>query len=266
MKIKLFIIDAQLDFCDPKTGSLYVGGAEQDVERTIALIKRIGPKLDDIQCTLDSHHLLHIANNVFWRKSDGSTPTPFTMVTYKDVEAGTYTPVIPSLYKHALAYTRQLETGGRYPLILWPTHCIIGSPNHSLVPALSKAVQDWELEFSAIAPMITKGSNYKTEHYSCFKAEVPDASDPSTQLNIDLVQSLQDADQILIAGQALSHCIANSIRDLASAFSDSSYAKKLVLLRDCTSNVTGFEKLGEDFIKEMTAKGMQVTTSDKVLI
>lgn len=263
-KINLFLIDEQLDFCSP-TGSLYVPGAEHDVERVCSLIKRIGHKLNDIQCTLDSHYSMHVANNTFWRDSSGNTPNPFTQVTYKDVECGKYIPVIPSLYKHALYYTGQLEKQGKYTLTLWPRHCIIGSSGHSLVPNLSKVIQDWELEFSAIAPMTTKGSNYKTEHYSVLMAEVPDASDSKTQLNTELIQALESCDSLLICGEALSHCLASSVRHLVENFSDDSI-KKIVLLRDCTSSVPGFEALGEQFIKDMTHRGMQVSTSDKVLV
>jgi hypothetical protein len=35
----------------------------------------------------------------------------------------------------------------------------------------------------------------------------------------------------------------------------------MVLLTDTTSNVYQCEKMGEDFIKEMVAKGMQLSTS-----
>jgi len=48
-------------------------------------------------------------------------------------------------------------------------------------------------------------------------------------------------------------------------FSDPSYIKKFVLLTDCTSSVTGFEKQGEDFVKSMIAKGMRTSTSKDFL-
>lgn len=264
-KIKLFLIDNQIDFCDPK-GNLYVPGAENDVKRTTDLIKRIGHKLDDIICTLDSHHVVHIANPVFWKNSKGEHPSPFTQITAKDVESGVWTTTIPSLYKHGLSYVQQLEKRGRYTLTIWNPHCLIGSVNHAIVPELFGAIKAWEEEFVAIAQMVTKGSNYKTEAYSVLKSEIPDPSDPNSQLNTGLIETLETCDTLIVAGQALSHCLANSIYDLADNFGDASFIKKIVLLTDCTSNVPGFESLGDKFIKDMTYRGMQVTTSDKFLV
>ena len=91
-------------------------------------------------------------------------------------------------------------------------------------------------------------------------SDVPDPSDPTTQMNTDLLQVLQEADEIIIAGQALSHCVANTIRDIANNFGEDNI-KKFVLLDDCSSNVPGFENLGVEFVKEMRGRGMRVTTS-----
>ena len=44
-------------------------------------------------------------------------------------------------------------------------------------------------------------------------------------------------------------------------FSDPSFIKKMWLATDATSSVPGFEKYGDDFIAEMTAKGMNKTTT-----
>ena len=47
--------------------------------------------------------------------------------------------------------------------------------------------------------------------------------------------------------------------------SNSDYVKKFVLLKDCISPVPGFEKLQEQFIADMTAKGMKLSTTVDVL-
>lgn len=96
------------------------------------------------------------------------------------------------------------------------------------------------------------------------QADVPDPSDASTNLNTELIQRLQVADLIGITGQALSHCVANTIRDIASNFGEENI-KKFVLIEDTTSSVGGFENLGEEFVKEMTARGMQVCKADEFL-
>lgn len=262
-KIHMLIIDPQNDFADSK-GSLYVPGSEQDMSRLVSLIDRIRSKVDDIHVTLDSHHLVHIANPIFWRNSNGDRPAPFTVITAKDVENGKWTTQVPSFYKKALAYLQQLETGGRYPHVIWPPHCLIGSWGTAVYPTMFEAIKKWEEEF-AVADYVTKGSNVWTEHFSGVKAEVPEANDATTQINTNLIGTLEAADEIVFAGIAGSHCVANTGRDIANNFSDPKFIKKIILLTDTISPVPGFEKLQEDFIKEMTARGMQTTTSDKYL-
>ena len=44
-----------------------------------------------------------------------------------------------------------------------------------------------------------------------------------------------EADLIFVAGEAGSHCLANTVRDIANNFGDDTYVKKLVLLTDATS-------------------------------
>jgi hypothetical protein len=50
-----------------------------------------------------------------------------------------------------------------------------------------------------------------------------------------------------------------------AAFSDPKYVQKVVLLTDATSNVTGFDFLGDAFLKDMKALGMQTSTTTDFL-
>ena len=59
--------------------------------------------------------------------------------------------------------------------------------------------------------------------------------------------------------------MANTVRDIADGFSDASYIEKLVLLTDATSPVTGFEAYQDDFIRDMTARGMKTSTTVDIL-
>jgi len=259
VSIHLVIIDPQNDFCDPN-GSLSVPGADGDMERLATMIKRIHGKLDDIHVTLDSHRQVDIAHPIWWKDSSGARPDPFTIITAADMESGKWTTKMPSFHKRTLAYLKSLEASGRYPHCIWPPHCLIGSWGHSIYPALYEALQVWEDSFASV-DFVTKGSNIYTEHFSAVKAEVPDPEDPTTQINTTFVDTLEKADIILLAGEALSHCLANTVRDTVSAFSDPKYAEKLHLLTDASSNVPGFNQLGEDFVKDMVAKGVKTTTT-----
>ena len=108
-----------------------------------------------------------------------------------------------------------------------------------------------------------KGSNIFTEHYSAVVADVPDDVDASTKLNAQFIDTVKTADRILLSGEALSHCLANTVKDIADNFGEENI-KKFVLLRNTTSNVTGCEALGEAFLKNMAKRGMRIVTTDEV--
>lgn len=264
MKVHLVAIDPQVDFCSP-SGSLFVAGADKDMERLALMVKRLELKLDDIHITMDSHRKVDISHPMWWKDSSGKHPNPFTMITVADVEASRWTTTQPSAYTRSLKYLKALDAGKRYPHVIWPEHCLIGDPGHNVHKDLAEAVHGWEQARYAMADFVTKGSNPWTEHFSAVRAEVPDPEDPSTQVNTRFILTLETADMILLAGEALSHCLANSARDVIKSFSDPRYVQKLYLLTDASSNVTGFENYGADFVRDLTAMGMKTATTTSVL-
>jgi nicotinamidase/pyrazinamidase len=278
--IQLVVIDPQNDFTSPH-GSLFVPGADKDMERLGAMINRISKKLTDIHVSLDSHRLVDIAHPIMHVNSKGEHPSPFTIITESDYDKGVWKCSNPAWQTKVRDYLRQLAANKRYPLCIWPPHCLIAATKKIPVPSkeitalnkgyiefcghavslpVSEALVQWENDNFGVVDYITKGSNIMTEHYSFYKADVPDPSDPSTMPNTEFIEIIQEADEIPFAGEALSHCVANSIKDIADAFGDENI-EKFVLIQDCCSNVPGFEKLGQDFIKSMTKRGMRVTTS-----
>jgi len=258
MKTQLLVIDPQKDFCEP-TGALYVKGAEEDSARLAKLLERSLDLFDDIRVTLDSHQPVHIAHPICWVDAKGNHPNPFTLIDTNDVVGKTplFKAFNPSWQDRQVNYVKALEAGGRYKLVIWPVHCLIGSEGHAVIPVLGQALRKWQDQF-ALIDFVTKGSNPFTEHYSVVKADVLDPDDEvNTGINTKFIERLQDADQILIGGQALSHCVANSVRDIAEQFGDAQI-KKLILLEDASSPVPSFEPMAEAFIKEMTARGMRL--------
>lgn len=262
--IQLLIIDPQNDFCDPN-GSLFVPGANEDMKRLAGLVTRLRDKLADISITLDSHRIVDISHPTWWKDSAGHAPAPFTIIGADDVRNGRWTTRQPSFLSRSLEYLEELERRGRYPHCIWPVHCLIGDEGHNVFPVLAAAVHDWERSRFAIPNFVTKGSNIWTEHFSAVMAEVPDPEDPATQLNTSLIHTLEEADTILLAGEALSHCLANTVTDISTHFSDPRYVQKMVLLTDASSNVTGFDHFGSDFLRNLTAKGMKTTTTQDFL-
>jgi len=129
-----------------------------------------------------------------------------------------------------------------------------------IVLLVANALYAWEDATYNRVGFVAKGSNLFTEHYSGVQADVPDDSDPSTKLNTELIKTLQEADEILITGEALSHCVANTVTDVATQFGPDN-VKKFTLLEDTSSNVYQCEALGKNFVKTMMAKGMRITTT-----
>ena len=259
-KVDLVVIDPQEDFCNP-AGALFVKGADADMKRLATFVKRARCKLHDIHVTLDSHHLVDVAHPVFWKDSKGNHPKPFTIITAQDVKDGVWSPSLPGCFQRMIDYVVALEKGGRYPLCIWPPHCLIGTPGATIVPALAAELNGWcELNLSTV-DYVAKGSNPFTEHYSAIQAEVPDPSDPKTSINAEFVQTLMDADLIAVAGEASSHCLCNTVMDIVKQFQDDSLVAKIVLLEDATSPVPGFEGLYTKFRDEMVAKGMKISNT-----
>ena len=273
--IHLLIIDPQFDFCH-HTGSLYVPGAEDDMLRVSKMIQRLGSKLSEVHVTLDQHHLIDIAHPLRWQGQDGNPPPPFTIISTSDIANDIWIPVqgphtVPTsiLKDNMIRYTEELRINKRYSLCIWPPHCLIGTRGATVAPMISDALNEWCAKNRTAVNFIFKGLSKWTEHYSAIQAEVPDPLDLTTLCNMSLINELVRADKILIAGEAGSHCVANTVKDIADIFSSdfSCYngINKLTLLTNSTSPVPGFEQLQTDFIKDMIARGMGISTCEEVL-
>ena len=276
--IQLLIIDPQNDFCDvpaawrpvdPLTGAavapaLPVAGAHADMRRTAALIRAAGAALTDITVTLDSHHHVDIAHPTFWKKPDGAAVTPFTTITAAQVRAGEFQPRDPAALPRTLAYLDELESRGRYTLMVWPVHCEIGTWGHGVHADVRAAYNQWEQTQLRGVAKVTKGENPWTEHYSAIQAEVPDAADDHTQMNAALLADLDRADTLFIAGEASSHCVRATTEHIVANL-PGRRPERIVLLTDCMSPVGGFEAQHALFFDEMRAQGVRLMSSVEAL-
>jgi nicotinamidase-related amidase len=282
MTVHLLVIDPQNDFCadgqnttvDGKAGALYVDGAHEDMVRLAAFIDAARDKIDEVHVTLDQHHPIHIAHPIAWTDQEGNHPDPFvTVITAADVEAGKWKlskQLTDSLGDDdmracggwAKYYTEELEKNGRHVLTIWPPHCIIGSPGALIHPKLRESLTAWEEQNFKPIKFVSKGSACLTEHYSACVTDVPILSDPRTWFNNNFVEPFKDQDvtDILIAGEALSHCVAFTAKDLINAIGKEN-AKKIIVLEDCTSNVKSFEKQGDDFVEDVKKIGVRFMTT-----
>ena len=276
-KTHLLIIDPQNDFCDlpaeylpmlPAGGraipALPVPGAHQDMLRVARLIERAGAALGAITITLDSHQHLDIAHPTFWQSAQGGPVSPFTQIAAEDVRQGRYVPRLPGAARErAIAYLDALEQRGRYQHMVWPVHCEIGSWGHNVHTALRLAYNGWEEQTLGVVAKVVKGENPWTEHYSAIQAEVPDEADPTTLLNAAFVAELRAADRLYLAGEAGSHCVKSTVEHLVGQLSNAE-VRKLVLVTDCMSPVTGFDAAYQQFVTDMQARGMAVAAAAEV--
>ena len=250
----LLIIDMQNDFCRP-AGTLYVKGAEKDVSRLGTFIKRYSDRLDHIIMTQDNHHVIDISHPVFWKDSKGNQPAAFTEINTDDIEKGTWRPRFEK--EKTVEYIRNLEKQGEFPHVVWPEHCIIGSYGAAIVDEIMEPVKIWAREGKDF-DVVIKGINPLTEHFGALMANVPIKDSPDTQLNKGLVRKLQLFDTILIAGEAKSHCVATTVKQMLNI---DGIAQKLVILEDCMSDVTGFETLAQSIYEKARREGVRFTLS-----
>ena len=216
--------------------------------------------------TLDSHHKYDIAHPGSWKEvATGKQPAPFTLISSKDLADGKYTTSDAELLPWAKEYTLALEAGGRFQLCIWPEHCLIGSPGHNVQPDVQAGLTSWlSRKGSGRVYWHLKGQNRKTEMYSALKAEVPVPDDPGTHLNTSLLSKiLSTPGKIYVAGQARSHCVAFTVRDLVANLGGRA-AGDVVLVRDCMSDVPGFEESGEKFFDDMEKLGVGFCDSGDV--
>lgn len=290
-QICLLIIDAQNTFCLPEF-ELFVGGrsgsgAVDDNLRLCEFIYRNLNAITTIAPTMDTHTAMQIFHPIFWIDEAGEHPLPAaTSITLEDVQQGIWkvNPAVAhsiangnysALQKHALHYVQKLSEDGKYPLIIWPYHSMLGGIGHALVSAVEEAIFFHSIARNSQALFEIKGANPLTENYSVLRPEVLDGPDGNSiaQKNASFIDKLLGFDAIIIAGQAKSHCVAWTIDDLLTEIlaRDPNWAKKVYLLEDCTSpvvvpGVVDFTEQADAAFQRFAAAGMNVVKSTQLIL
>lgn len=235
----LLVIDAQNDFMDIPNSPLAVPGAVKDTERLAKFIKNFNP--DKIFASQDSHYALDISHPSWWLDHKGHmlSPQGFVPISANDIKEGKFTARVDP--NASLAYVEALEANGEFTHFIWPEHCLIGTPGHAFLPVFFEAISEWSRKKLDWVNFIVKGTHPFTEHFGIFRANVPN-KDASTQINQGIFDSMNSFDTIYLAGQARTHCVANSLRQIMQIAPN--LAPKMVILEDCMSDVPG---LPQDF-------------------
>lgn len=138
-----------------------------------------------------------------------------------------------------------------------------GTLGHMLVAPISEAIAWHSAARKAQPTYIVKGQTIRTEYYGIFGAEIPDPQDPTSALNERLLDAVLKHDKVYVTGEAKSHCVLETERQLLEYSGNTSgMVKKLHFLRDCTSSVQhptiDFDALTESELKEMEKKGVKM--------
>lgn len=287
----LLIVDAQKDF--HPGGPLAVPTANEDAARIANLIHQSGSRIDRIVATMDSHHKLHIAHPSFWISGDDEQkhPDPFTIISTDEIVKGTWKPrpnfTLPpdeagkvdadvfsdiqsvqdesgafDLTKYCIEYSRRLEAKGRFQICIWPEHCLIGSTGHAVVDSVKEALDEWSENTGRSVEWVMKGQNLLTEMYSALAAEVPVSN--ATAFNEELQASLLQSDRLIVCGQAMSHCVNYTLRDIVEHWPKEE-TNRITLVTDCASAVPGFEAAAVTFQIDMEAAGVSLKQSANVM-
>jgi nicotinamidase-related amidase len=262
-KLHLVIIDMQVDFCHDR-GGLNVPGSLGDIQRLIEFIYRNAEQITNITCSLDSHlpHQIFSAN--WWADAYGNHPAPFTLITYQDIRDGKWRPLVDPV--GSTHYVKTLEDKAKKVLTIWPYHTLIGTIGHALDPELWSAVMWHSLARKTQPTWLTKGSVPQTEHYSIVQPEVIIPGHPLGGKNKAFLDTLEVADLVIIAGEAESHCVLESVEDIVEDFGDNPEAlQKIYFLSDCTSPVIhpdiDFHAIALERFKDFARQGVNFIKS-----
>lgn len=274
-KVLLLLIDTQKDFCFPE-GSLYVGGrsgtgAIDDSRRTAEFIYRNLNVISQVATTMDTHFAFQIFSPAFLVDDKGAPLQPFDLImgdrtimrmgqaVGKAEPSMLAASVVANgnlgwLKDQFAYYSRELEKGGKYPLTVWPEHCILGSDGHALVGVIHEARMFHAYARGSQNLCETKGGHPLFECYSVYGGEVRTRFDgkpmKNAQKNTKFIEENLTFDRIIFGGQAGSHCVKASIADflLEIVAKDPALAKKIYVVKDLMSAVTVPNPAGGFFV------------------
>jgi nicotinamidase-related amidase len=277
LKIAAFGIDVQIGFCLPGA-SLFVPGAVEDTRRAVEWIYRNVDRISGLHFSMDTHRVFQIFHPGWWMDVEGKNPEPFTVITADDVKKGKWRPIAHPA--ESLEYTKRLADTGKYVLTIWPYHTLLGGVSHALVPSVMEAAIYHSVLRNHQTHFETKGTHAMTENYSVLSPEVRElAGKPVGEFNAPFFRMLMEYDRVYVFGQAKSHCVLSTLRDIRERISatDPSLVSKIYILEDAMSPVPpppldplppalDFPRVAAEAFADFQRSGMNIVkTSDQVL-
>lgn len=263
-KIAVILVDYQHDFVDP-AGTLSVTGAQDDVARFLTWFYASAHRITTVYASLDTHLPYHIFYGSWWHNAQtGKHPQPFTVITEEDVLNHVWEPVAQAEQEWSRQYVHRLRQEARKELMIWPYHTLQGTLGHMLSAPISEAIAWHSAARDAEPVYIVKGLMPRTEYYGIFGAEIPDA--PESDLNTPLLDTVMAHDRVYIAGEAKSHCVLETERQIARYCQNyPELLQRVYALKDCTSSVrhpvVDFDALAEAELATLKQAGMHMIAS-----
>jgi nicotinamidase-related amidase len=280
-------IDVQLTFCDPK-GQLYVAGRSGTgaVDDTATLCEwgyRNGRVITKYKPSMDTHKRATVFHAASWIDAQGRHPSPATMIQFDDVASGKWqfnpevaysiggnANTIPYLQAYFVHYVGTLTKQGKYALMIWPYHAMLGGIEHALVPAAHEMMFYHNCLRETETGHEIKGGNPLFENYAITHGEV--LADQNGKAignrNTRFLQDLYTYDMVVIWGQAASHCVAWSVDGILEDIKarDPKLAEKVYLVKDGSSavvipGVIDFTDQADAAYARFASEGMHVVHS-----
>lgn len=227
-QIMLFVIDPQNDFMDD--GALPVGGAKKDMERLGAFITANERAITRIGYSLDTHQPISIFFSVWWAGQDGKHPDPYTTITYEDVLAGRWIPQFrPDETRACLS---QLKS-----IMIWTDHCLQGTSGAAVEKNIYYAIMQHSRKKGFNPFVIEKGLDPISEMYGIVHPEY----NPLNHFDRRIISEFQKYDEVVFAGEAASHCVLTSVKQVLVLFEQETVKPRFTILTDCMSSIAGFE-------------------------
>lgn len=256
-KVLVVGIDYQQDFM-PK-GSLGVKGAKEDINRFTKFIYDNMGSITKIMVSLDTHSPHQIFFPIWWINEKGGHVEPYTTITLDDINSGKYRPFVNC--DESYNYVKWLKEARKKELIIWPYHCLKGTPGNTLENQLANMLYFYSVVKRSIVEFLVKGEDLETEQYGIYKSEYSEVFETAV---LDYLYQIKTYDKIIIAGEAKDYCVLESLIQIIDFYKNSSsdVLKKIYILEDCMSSVDPSNKEVDNKYKEFSDKyGINIVNS-----
>ncbi|GLX68687.1 hypothetical protein [Paenibacillus glycanilyticus] len=260
-RILLLVVDQQNSFMEG--GELGVPGSVQDNIRLGKFMYRNLHKITQIALTQDVHTPLQIFHPCWWVDRFGNHPVPIeTVITVEAVMNGEWTPVYSPA--KSLAYLQELQRGGKRELRIWPYHCLAGTKGVQFESQFMNLVYFHSVARRSTPVILEKGQDPLSEMYGAFYGEDGVASEE----NRVFLDGMLDYGKVYIAGQALSHCVLDTLKHILEHHANNrTFTESIHLLTDCSSPIPGSETVTEDAVRELVKRyGIQLAEAEGLML